>query len=362
MNGRFLFLASAIFFAVCITGCQAPDRYIVTGKDTTGRCPDGEWAYLCVQKNFPGDIHFIDSVKITDNGFRFEGTIDKPVTAFIMTRMYNHSQQFRKPLLLHRFILENGQIKTDCNMSVHTPSGTPLNDKITAFYNEEAKIIEQAEQQRLNKKQISDVDFELVRNLVAQNADNEFALFLVDNKAREFTAAQQLELFALLPNSEEYFAKEIAVAARAVQTEVGGHYIDIAEPDVAGNNVSLKSVVEKEGNRYVLLEFWASWCGPCMNEMPGLKAAYEQYHSKGFEVYASSLDIDKQKWLDGIEKIDAEWVNVSSLRIHEGIAPSEYFVSAIPANFLIDCSTGEIVAKNLRGKQLNEKLMELFRI
>ena len=139
------------------------------------------------------------------------------------------------------------------------------------------------------------------------------------------------------------------------------HYIDIVQPNVAGKEVSLKSVVENKQNRYVLLDFWASWCGPCMGEMPVLREAYKRYHGKGFEIYGVSLDSREESWKEAIKKQNMQWVNVSVLQEFHCPAVESYAVEAIPTNFLIDCSTGVIVAKNLRGKAVLKKLEELFK-
>ena len=105
---KILSIAVWLFVLGVVVGCSEPNSYVVTGKDTTGRCPDGEWAYLCLQKNSPSDFQIIDSVKIENNSFRFEGVVEKPTIAHIMTRAYRDSMRFEKPIVLHTFILEKG--------------------------------------------------------------------------------------------------------------------------------------------------------------------------------------------------------------------------------------------------------------
>ena len=139
------------------------------------------------------------------------------------------------------------------------------------------------------------------------------------------------------------------------------YYIDIDQPNQKGESVSLKSVVENKKNRYVLLDFWASWCGPCMAEMPHLREAYKLYHKKGFEIYGVSLDSNREAWVGAIEKQQMRWVNVSALEGFKTSAADDYAVESIPTNYLIDCSNGVIVAKNLRGEAVAEKLAELFK-
>ena len=360
MKHFFNFTIFAIILMMMI-GCATSNEYIVTGKDTTGRCPDGEWAYLCLQKENPGDFHYIDSVQIENNSFRFEGEIETPTIAHIMTRAYNDSLRLAKPAVVHSFILEKGHIQTAVEDDIHCPSGTPLNDKISAFFNGLISLLQNAEQQNLSEEETLRQGFEYVRNTVQDNCSNEFGVFVVDNISGEFSPKEDLELYALLPDKQEYFAQQIADAKKASQFEIGAVYTDVSEPSKQGEQISLKSIVEKQGYKYVLLEFWASWCGPCMHEMPNLKATYKKYHNKGFEVYASSLDSNREDWIDAMDKMGMNWINVSGLKVAESPAPKQYAITAIPSNFLIDCSTGKIIAKNLRGDNLENKLNELLK-
>ena len=97
-----------------------------------------------------------------------------------------------------------------------------------------------------------------------------------------------------------------------------------------------------------------------MGEMPYLKEAYAKYNKKGFEIYGVSFDSKAEAWKAAIKKQNMKWVNVSLLESFKNSAAEDYVVESIPTNFLIDCSNGEIVAKNLRGEKLVEKLAELF--
>ena len=98
-----------------------------------------------------------------------------------------------------------------------------------------------------------------------------------------------------------------------------------------------------------------------MSEMPNVSATYSRYHKLGFEIYASSLDDNKANWLAAMGKFDMKWINVSGLAGVNSVAPQTYLITSIPSNFLIDCSTGKIIAKNLRGEALGEKLEELLK-
>ena len=148
----------------------------------------------------------------------------------------------------------------------------------------------------------------------------------------------------------------LTVAACGGQT--GEKYKEIAglkSPD--GKEVKLSAVVAD--NTYTLLDFWASWCGPCMAELPYLKGAYDGYRDKGFEIYGVSYDNNGEAWRGAIADHEMNWVHVSVLNGWDCPTQQLYGVNSIPRNYLID-SKGKIVAQNLRGEALGKKLAELL--
>lgn len=111
--------------------------------------------------------------------------------------------------------------------------------------------------------------------------------------------------------------------------------------------------------KYVLLDFWASWCGPCLGEMPNVKHLYAKYHKKGLEIYGVSLDDKADKWKAAIAKHELKWNHVSSLKGWNCPVAKEYNVTGIPRMYIIDPS-GRIIAQDLRGEDLANKMAELF--
>ena len=136
---------------------------------------------------------------------------------------------------------------------------------------------------------------------------------------------------------------------------VGSMAPDITMPDVNGNNLSLSSFKGK----YVLVDFWASWCGPCRGENPNLVAAYNKYKSKNFTILGVSLDKTKEAWVEAIQQDGLTWNHISDLKFWNSAAVSLYGFNGIPYNVLLD-PTGKIIADNLRGSDLESKLAEVL--
>ncbi len=136
---------------------------------------------------------------------------------------------------------------------------------------------------------------------------------------------------------------------------VGSPAPEIRLPNPKGDSVSLSSLQGK----YVLLDFWAAWCGPCRRENPNVVRLYNKYNEKGFEVFSVSLDRRKQDWINAIAKDGLNWTHVSDLAYFKSIAAQTYNIQSIPSTFLLD-KEGKILAKGLRGKALEEKLRDIF--
>ena len=129
-------------------------------------------------------------------------------------------------------------------------------------------------------------------------------------------------------------------------TETKTTYTDISLPGPQGQTVKVSDYVGK--NRLVMIDFWASWCGPCMGEMPYVVKAYEMFHDKGLEIVGVSLDKDKASWLAAIEQTGQKWPQMSDLKGWDCEGAALYGIQSIPANVLIN-EQGEIVARDLRG-------------
>jgi peroxiredoxin len=204
----------------------------------------------------------------------------------------------------------------------------------------------------------------------------------VINSASEFmdkksnSAVSPFVLYAISPlmeggalQLEPYFAKfsgnalkgpYAAALDKAINESklgaVGTMAIDFTQKDVNGKPVSLSSFKGK----YVLLDFWASWCGPCRQENPNVVRVYNRYKAKNFTVVGISLDQEKSRWIDAIKADGLTWTQLSDLKYWNNSVAQIYKIQSIPANMLIDPS-GRIVGKNLRGAELDEMLKSIFK-
>ena len=142
---------------------------------------------------------------------------------------------------------------------------------------------------------------------------------------------------------------------RSRKLAAGAEAPDFELPQPDGSTLKLSDL----RGQYVLIDFWASWCGPCRRENPNVVRVYKKYHEKGFEILGVSLDKNRNAWLAAIEQDELEWKHVSDLKYWNSAVVPEYQVEGIPLTYLID-PEGKIVAKNLRGSSLEQKLAEIF--
>ncbi len=151
----------------------------------------------------------------------------------------------------------------------------------------------------------------------------------------------------------KYIEQQIGEAKK---NPIGKVLPDFTQADTAGNVVRLSSLQGK----YVLVDFWASWCGPCRQENPNVVTAYQKYKNKNFIVIGVSLDKSKQPWVDAIHKDNLTWPHVSDLKGWQNAVAQQYQIFSIPQNFLLD-PTGKVIAKNLRGPALDQTLAILLK-
>jgi thiol-disulfide isomerase/thioredoxin len=290
---------------------------------------NGKMVYLkAVSQVIPEEeLVTIDSVTVVQNAFQLKGAVTQsPKPAFVV---FNPQQA-------SIFLLEPGAITFQSG----SISGTPANEKFQAFH----------------KKLMSMPDSELnpvVYDYVKENMSNTVGEYLITKLATLLKPAQAAELVRLArPEFQQHLAKNPLYSP-----SVGDKYIDVKLESLEGKEVSISDYVGK--SKYVLIDFWASWCGPCIRENPTLLEAYEKYRAKGFEIVGLSLDNNKDKWAQAVKRLGITWQQLSDLGGANSLAARLYKIQSIPASFLLN-QDGVVIAKNLRGSELLDTLETLL--
>ncbi|WP_426059249.1 redoxin domain-containing protein [Hymenobacter sp. B1770] len=199
-----------------------------------------------------------------------------------------------------------------------------------------------------------------IKSLIRRNATTVVGGFAVGaflNPEEEFQFVDSVATVQRKANPNSPFTKELTARLEPMRaTAAGALAPEINLPKPEGGTLALSSLRGK----YVLLDFWASWCGPCRQENPNVVKAYNQFKNKGFTIYSVSLDQDKGKWEKAIAADGLTWHHVSDLAGWNSVGGAAYGVKSIPASYLID-PAGKIIAKNLRGEALAAKLAEVLK-
>ena len=191
-------------------------------------------------------------------------------------------------------------------------------------------------------------------NYIKAHPESFVTHYILDQVKQDYPLDQLKDLMAGFTTESIYRDHLNDYVAKQERLEVGQPFIDFTLQTKEGENVTLSEKITQ--NKLTLIDFWASWCGPCRHENPVVKNAYEQYHELGFDVIGISVDQDEAAWLKAVEDDQLPWTQV---RDTENSVSESYLVYYIPSNFLFD-QNGTMVAKGLRGEDLVNKLAELL--
>jgi peroxiredoxin len=367
--------------AVMISLSVSAQGYTIKGN--VGHLNDPAKVYLTYKVN--GE-RVMDSAVIRNGKFEFKGSAGGTKEAHLLLKHDNLPQDpvTRPKQDILGFFIEDRQITVTSKDSIHNAviKGSPANDdnaKVTVllkpYYDKYDELNQEFAAQTEEKKKdtaylnsldtranaVRDEIIGVKMKFVKANLSHYMALVAFNSTIPpEFDAVKAENDFNQLDVKvrETDLGKELlAKILKAKKTQEGALAPDFTQLDVNGKAVRLSDFRGK----YVLIDFWASWCGPCRRENPNVVKAYNTYKDKGFTVLGVSLDKsgDREKWLAAIEKDGLPWTQVSDLKAWDNEAAKLYEVNAIPMNFLVD-PNGKIIAKYLRGEALDEELKKLL--
>ncbi|AOM79344.1 hypothetical protein BFS30_20530 [Pedobacter steynii] len=353
-----------------MTGTYAQDKpFVVKGK-LNGTLANGRYVHYYFLKG--GDL-VMDSAKVQNGTYTLKGKVDHMLMLNISHRPYGGDVKiFVGPLTQvavahHKTLREANATGTKANLE-YNKVRTALNvymakmDAIDKKYDVALKAKDSATQEALFAE--SEVIFKAMNNTVypnyiSKNTNSPIALAMLDEYLAGVIDDRKLEpLFTKLSPSIKKTAEGkrwAKLLATAKLTSIGKPAPDFVQPDTAGKPVKLSSLRGK----YVLVDFWASWCGPCRAENPNVLKAYQKLKDKGFDVVSVSIDGDRKAWLKAIKEDGMPWIHVSDLKANKNEAAMLYGVDAIPQNWLLD-PNGLVVEKNLRGEDLDKQIERLM--
>ena len=374
MKKIIVLLITASLFVACN---KLEDNEFVIKGNITG-IENGKSVILETQDENMG-LKSVDTVKVTDGKFEFKGIVAEPELHFLQVEAVQGKVVF---------VLENGEI----NITVYKDSvnksligGTFNNDQFAKYNKEQGKIQKKMADYRNANKEKMEAAVQANDSLTVNALRDGFLKLKEDEKNYNFTFCEQnpkaficvlmLQSMLYQPDAEFERIEKIyngldksvketkpgksvgEMIGNTSAAEVGKQAPEFSAPNPEGKMVSLKESLGK----VTIIDFWASWCGPCRKENPNVVALYNELHDKGLNIIGVSLDKegDSQKWKDAITADKLTWSQVSNLQYWNEPIAKKYNVKSIPATFILDAS-GKIVAKDLRGEELKAKVIELL--
>jgi peroxiredoxin len=347
---------SLIFFAAFTVFSCTENGYKINGVADLNWL-NGKTVYLA---DLSGSSFFdTDSTVVKNGKFAFSGVVDTAKISSIWFYDSHNNEKIRSILILEKGKI-NVHIVSEDSVSV---SGTALNNVYSIYetsmsefyrkYNNASKVSE-TEASKV-EQEIADFNFVFCKD----NAENLVgkAIFL---QCYYNFSVEQKEAIITLFDEEAKKDPKIALVAASLENEkkvaVGRQFIDFSLPTPQGAELRLSDLVGKSD--FLLVDFWASWCGPCIRSMPALKSVYDKYHGKRFDILGVSLDRTEADWKNAIKKYDLKWHHVSDLKFWQSEAGQIYAVSSIPCTVLID-KNGKIAGRNLHPMEIEDILLRV---
>ena len=355
-------LLSIVAASMTLAACNAQSGYKVTG--TVEGMPDGKAIIATVNGS---SLDTLAKADVKNGSFEFTGNVSEPTGAYIMVI----GQRGAIP-----FMLENANITVNAGQAGLTVTGSEgqkiydqfmaintttqqeamkLQQEYQAAHGDQAKMqaVQEAYAKLMTDAQAKETE------LIKANPDSYVSTFVIVSGMGQMEYEQLKERYNLLGEKAKASAQGKAIAAQIAKLEstaIGQIAPNFTITTPEGESISLYDIKGK----VKLIDFWASWCGPCRGENPHVVEIYKEYHPKGLEIFGVSLDNNKEAWVKAIADDGLVWKHGSDLKGWQSAPAQLYSVSGIPHTVLLD-ENNKIIAKNLRGDELKQKIAELLK-
>jgi peroxiredoxin len=366
MKKLLLFLTGVAVLAACSN--QPEDKTLMTLNGTI----DGDYNNMVyLYKRADGEWVKLDSAKAENNGFVLTAHLAYPEMYYVGIDDDNKfAGFFAEPSEITFKTTVDDFRNAEITGSTAQVEYDAYNEKMQLFNDMYSELNEQYKEAKEagDEQKMSELDAEY------ESVDAQMKQFILDNAlsnnksvvaayavSRNSYYFDEKDLEPVVENfdpsiQESTYVKSLADRVAVLKSvAIGQPAVDFTMDNMEGEPVALSSLYGK----YLLVDFWASWCGPCRRENPNVVAAYQEYKDKGFDILGVSFDRSKDKWIEAVEVDNLTWHHVSDLKYWGNEAGKLYGINSIPSNILLD-PDGTIIAKNLRGEELHHKLEELL--
>lgn len=361
-----------------MAACSAIDNKNYCIEGTTTGIADSSMVYL---RTFNATNDMIDSAVVMDGKFSISHPFDSLSANAALELTYIMSEEEQIWTGVQLFAEPGATIQVHLDLNEHSNNsigGSPLNDKQSAFEKEMDEwnqkldnLSKQVRDSSLNEQQRTAlmVQYDSVfkqrinceEQFALNNMDNIIGVSLIENASAMFSneAKQQMleKVSAEFKNHPAIVAEQKRMQAEA-NTAEGKPMADLEMATPEGEMVKLSSLVAK--SKLTLIDFWASWCGPCRQEIPNIKKIYANYKSRGLGLVGVSFDTDKEKWVKAISDMHLDYPQMSDLKGWQCAASPIYNIQGIPFTLLVS-KDGTIIGRNLHGDDLNKRIEEYFK-